>query len=652
MDVTNGMVSESLQQFSTETGILLPADLDGARQALISGEHWPHWLAWRNNRLGELFAELEQNLQAVAPGRKFCLAMTDSFRCGELAETTSPRLHGVVDPQQVAGLAGWNEAVWQSPRMMLMQPHRNAPQEDALWQKSERGADPHRAAIFSNAGYATALFVHRSAPVQFNASSQQPLLGESDLRVTRLQPLSPPGSLARKRFAEALHSSDLRCLADGGWLPTAGQEEFTARMFAAFRQLPDRDFADLPALDAATDPGAVRVRQAATGEDWMAYLVNASPWPVSVEIPIRSSGLCLPRVWGNGSVQWQEDRQTAGSGSLQVQLEAWGLVVCRIDQPALQASGFRSQLPQDAGQLLQEQVFRLQSLLSQPAVPQAREWLRNPSFDGPDEKPEGWRWSVAQGTLVRSLADPSDPSNRCLELQGGNQPVWIRSSQFRVPDTGRLSFSIRLRADRPWEEISLRLSVESSANRRPWYRYGTVSQASGGSNTPSGVPRSSAEWNEYVVHFDDLPADPDALLRVGLDLMGPGTVLADDVRLFDDRWSERDIRAITQIVATAGNLLSDPNQADQSRRLLESYWPLCFEELATRRPAIESSRMTPPVLQASSAPLPESSAAGSQPASVRESGETSLEAATQRTPWRLRRPRRGNEPLLPIHRSP
>ena len=72
--------------------------------------------------------------------------------------------------------------------------------------------------------------------------------------------------------------------------------------------------------------------------------------------------------------------------------------------------------------------------------------------------------------------------------------------------------------------------------------------------------------------FDDLPIDGLTDVRVGFDLMGPGEVLIDNIQLYDRWFDENDAKAITQMLASTGPLLSKPETIDSCRRLLESYW--------------------------------------------------------------------------------
>jgi hypothetical protein len=85
-------------------------------------------------------------------------------------------------------------------------------------------------------------------------------------------------------------------------------------------------------------------------------------------------------------------------------------------------------------------------------------------------------------------------------------------------------------------------------------------------------------WKRFAVHFDDLPVEGISNVRIGFDLMGPGQVNIDNVQVFDRWFDENDAKAITQMLASTGPLLSKPATFDSCRRLLASYWPSFLDQ--------------------------------------------------------------------------
>ena len=87
-----------------------------------------------------------------------------------------------------------------------------------------------------------------------------------------------------------------------------------------------------------------------------------------------------------------------------------------------------------------------------------------------------------------------------------------------------------------------------------------------------------AQWRRFAVHFSDLPLETLTEVRVGFDLMGAGEVQIDRVELFDRWMDESDLKALTQIFASIGPLLDQPEKMEQCRQILNGYWPQFLRE--------------------------------------------------------------------------
>ena len=102
-----------------------------------------------------------------------------------------------------------------------------------------------------------------------------------------------------------------------------------------------------------------------------------------------------------------------------------------------------------------------------------------------------------------------------------------------------------------------------------------------------------AKWKRFAVHFDDLPVDGLSNVRVGFDLMGPGEVEVDHVQVFDRWFDENDAKAVTQMLASTGPLLSKPEKFDSCRRLLDGYWTRFLDHYISTTPEPVASQPTP-----------------------------------------------------------
>ena len=153
------------------------------------------------------------------------------------------------------------------------------------------------------------------------------------------------------------------------------------------------------------------------------------------------------------------------------------------------------------------------------------------------------------------------------------ESVWMRSNRFAPPKTGRLSVTVWIKSVIA-EQPPLRLAIEGQTRSSTYYRFGAI----GALAPDSGVNQIDNQWRRFAVHFDDLPAEDLIDLRVGFDLMGAGEVLIDNVRVYDRWLDDKDTTAMTQLLASAVELLSRPDGFESCRRIVEGHWARFLDE--------------------------------------------------------------------------
>ncbi|NBT12344.1 MAG: hypothetical protein EBS56_01930, partial [Planctomycetia bacterium] len=90
----------------------------------------------------------------------------------------------------------------------------------------------------------------------------------------------------------------------------------------------------------------------------------------------------------------------------------------------------------------------------------------------------------------------------------------------------------------------LRIALEGLQDDREFYRFAAVGRGAG------AMPLSAA-WSQFVLQIDDLPTRGLESLRVRLDLLGPGAVEIDDVRVFDLAFDEAQRVRLSRILTVA-----------------------------------------------------------------------------------------------------
>lgn len=283
------------------------------------------------------------------------------------------------------------------------------------------------------------------------------------------------------------------------------------------------------------------------------------------------------------------------AATVAVELPAWGSRTLVIDgqmTPRTVAVGYTDAI----GERIVARVASLRARRAQLEAPASLEVLDNPGFEmGGPAAAAAARDSVAGWELVESRRG----ALRLVSAAGGGQAVGfsstnglatLRSNPFPPPATGRVSVAVRLRIDDGEPQPPLRIALEGVQDDGEYYRFAVVGGHGGG--RPLGP-----EWSLFVLQVDDLPPAGVDSLRVRFDLLGPGSVQIDDVRVFDLAFDERQR---VQLSRSLGLLEQRLRTADLGGCLvdLEGYWPAFLEAFVAEAAAVVAE----PVRQQPAAP--------------------------------------------------
>jgi hypothetical protein len=184
----------------------------------------------------------------------------------------------------------------------------------------------------------------------------------------------------------------------------------------------------------------------------------------------------------------------------------------------------------------------------------------------------------------------------CAYLRSEGPVATLASDAFEAPATGRLALVAYLRVADPTRQPPLRMAIEGQTAGRAYYRYTPLGGLPGAKQPLAG------QWSRFVFSVDDFTHESGEPLRVRFDLMGPGEVWIDSVRLFDTYFHDREHLELLKLVQVANVNLQDGRLADCSR-MLQSYWPRFLE------------RHVPDPVSAAPASAPDSPAPTPEPAS-------------------------------------
>ena len=590
----------------------------------LAGPQRENWLAWRAAQMGAFYQRLEQVVSDHLKGGTLYLTPVDLYRNTEAAASLNPALHSSRDYRSAMLGMGF-DSTWLSEdagnqSIVVLNPHRVSPSDSLASQR----VDVHVSQLdqmnelFRSRKASGDVFFHRSSWVHFAQLEQEPPFQNQQAPLLRRQQLLPAGALNRRRFIERLFATDAQLLVDSSWAIPVVADDQLIELARVYSQLPSVPFADVLAVDSdgvseiSNRSLPVVVRQVSTKEGAWFYAVNASPWPINVRAQLsetqsieRGAGGSVGQPFASMSERLLDSEllkpfDDGGKQFAAFTVPPWSLVAGRSDDVKVGWRTYSVEFPADADLQLKKRIYRLQSLLVRSTEAEPLDVLGNPGFEAEAERnaSRDETMGVAAGSQVNGWANgpagdsegvgrKNTTSNVHLEttdvhdgarairlINEDSAPVWIRSNEFSAPETGRLSVSAWLKTDQPDRPLPLRISLEGESGSATYYRFGEI----GSKVSADKVNQAGDQWQRFAVHFDDLPIENLDRLRVGFDLMGPGSVMIDQVEIFDRWFDENDSKAITQLLATASTLLSTPATYDRCRRLLETYWPRFLTE--------------------------------------------------------------------------
>jgi len=118
--------------------------------------------------------------------------------------------------------------------------------------------------------------------------------------------------------------------------------------------------------------------------------------------------------------------------------------------------------------------------------------------------------------------------------------------------------------------------IKTTGSQKPPLRVAAEGRLANGAiyYKPADVTPLTGQWPEqpFVMLVADLPVEGMTGLRVGFDLMGPGEVWVDEVRVYDKWFLENERDELMILSAVAASSLNKGKIRD-CHRILTGYWP-------------------------------------------------------------------------------
>ena len=561
-DTTFGrFIAAAGQEAAVLAGPVLPGvDPNGrrfeGRAALVEGPLREQWLTWREGEVAAFYGRLADAVAARKNSWSLYVTPTTLFVEGELAARFRPTL--LVNPPDadvMRSIALDTGRITAHDRIVYVAPHVHAATDDVVERGLVHQAN-HSLPLLRAAAQAArrgAVFVEQPAAIDVKS-----VVPHGPFATTTTAPVAVPavasGADACRPLAESLVASDIEVVFDMG-LAHRQIDDDDRRRQRAIEVLPAER---LDLVDQAPAPLVVRTKTGESGT-WVT-MVNASA------SACRAAVCCDQAPPSAVDAATRVALPVAPTGEVMIDLDAWETKTIVVDGERRIVAARPSFAPD-----MQEQLARLLADLArrrsalEAAMPIAV--LDNPNFELPQlgVLVPGWELLEPKRGSLALVSGRPDDGGRGARFASVNGLATLRSNPFPPPATGRISIALWVRVAAGDDQPPLRIAIEGIEDDREFYRFAPVGRG------PGAMPVSS-DWSQFVLQIDDLPTRGIESLRVRLDLLGPGGIEIDDVRVFDLAFDESQRVQLTKQLAIAEERLAAGDLGGCLIQL-EGYWP-------------------------------------------------------------------------------
>ncbi len=538
---------------------------DGARFALrarlVQGPLREAWLAWRADEVARFHARLAARVvgdarAGTAGGRRLWVVPTTLLTDGDPAERFRPTLEPDAGEDPFLPLGLDPARLTADPRVVFVAPHVS---RGGGLRGREAVDAANRAAARSSAAAARrgVVVIGRSQPLPLAAVVPHGPFGSATARADWRTQVVVAGAERGRPLAEALAVADAERVFDTSLSWTAAEPGATV--------LPE--WAAVPNVSLETVPvegGPLVVRRGVVDEATWVQVIH--PVPVAGRVVLD---VAAPRQGGAFGVAPQP------SGAVTIDVEAWDVRAVRLDG-AVAVTAARIEYPDTIERQVEARMTRLRRLRAALETPAPVAVLDNPGFElggGPGASPAavvtGWELVEPRRGTLAVVPGIAAAGSRAVAFGSRHGLSTLRSNPFNPPQSGRISIAAWLRIREGDPQPPLRLALEGVRDNQEYYRFAAVGGLAG------GRPLSGA-WSQFVLQVDDLPDAGLDSLRVRFDLLGPGTVEIDEVRVFDLAFDERQREQLTAMVSSLDRLLDEGNLGGCLAGL-DTHWPRFLE---------------------------------------------------------------------------
>ena len=576
-----GIDDVTFSRFLAEVGGQEPAtggERFARRAALVEGPLREQWLEWRAASMARFHARLADVLAEHDPRWSLHVVPTSLFSEGELAARFRPSLAAEPADADLLREIGLDPTrITADRRIVFVSPHVHAAADTLLDRCIVDNANRSLAVARGVAGAARrgVIALEQPLPLSINPIVPHgPFGGVAAAGDVAAIHAVAEGSARGRSLAESLVVSDVEVVFDMGLL-FGRVEPAYERCLLAFAALPA---GGLDLAESLAAPLVVRSRR----DDGLTVVSVANAGPAPCRAGLTLAGAPSAVVDAVDGTRLPLDP----TGGATVPLQPWEVRTLVLDG-GVAVQGARVEFDDEVRTAIATRLADLNRRRAVLETPRPLDVLDNPGFElagpgaaaadagglAPGGGVGGWELVEASRGAVAFVPGVNGAAGRGIGFSSVNGLSTVRSNPFPPPATGRVSVAVWLRIPEGDPQPPLRLALEGMQDGREYYRFAPVGGLAGGKPLTPG-------WSQYVLQVDDLPAHGLESLRVRFDLLGPGTVEIDGVRVFDLAFDESQRVQLSRRLSVMEERL---RASDLGSCLVEldTYWPRFLAEFVT-----------------------------------------------------------------------
>jgi hypothetical protein len=566
-----GLDDATFPRFLAEVGGQEPAtggDRFAHRATLVEGPLRERWLEWRAAAMARFHSRLADVLAEHGRGVSLHVVPTSLFAEGDLSARFRPSLAAEPADADVLREIGLDPGrITADRRILFVSPHVHAAADSLLDRcivdNANRSLGVARGVACAARRGVIAIEQPRSMPID-HVVPHAPFGGVAAAAdVVPIHAVSE-GSARGRPLAESLVASDVEVVFDMGLL-FGRVEPAYERCLQAFAALPGHGLELAEPL-----PAPLVVRSRSDQGLTVVSIANAGPAPCRAGLTLAGSPSAVIDAVDGTRLPLEP------AGGAAVPLKPWEVRTLMLDG-GVAVQGARVAYDDDVRRSIASRLADLNRRRAVLETPRPLEVLDNPGFElaGAGDTDAagralgggvgGWELVEASRGAVVFVPGVNGTAGRGIRFSSVNGLSTVRSNPFPPPSTGRVSVAVWLRILDGDPQPPLRLALEGVQDGREYYRFAPVGGLAGGKPLTSG-------WSQFVLQVDDLPARGLESLRVRFDLLGPGSIEIDGVRVFDLAFDESQRVQLSRRLSVMEQRLA-ADDVGSCVVELDTYWP-------------------------------------------------------------------------------